>query len=354
VVGRADLYFSHDLDTSFRLFYFDNVQPTNARRSKGRTYLEIPGGIVEELLEDIDGFVDALAGCGITVLRPTAPSKNADICTPLWEARATPPLNIRDQTVILGDTIVETAPHVRARIFENDYLKPVFYQYFSAGSNWLSMPRPALARGSLDPAYFARQDIDVSRAMEDLDAEALDGLGHELVFDGAQCIRLGRDVLVNVANSNHAMGLAWLEAAFRGRFRFHKLDAIADSHIDSIVIPLRPGLLLLRSPRYRDSLPEALRSWDVIYPPETDDSRFPDYSSFGFNLASRYIDINILSIDEETVVVNSLNPEFMRALESRGMTTIPVRHRHRRLFGGGFHCFTLDSVRAGGYEDYLS
>ncbi|GAA1932332.1 hypothetical protein GCM10009837_67600 [Streptomyces durmitorensis] len=33
---------------------------------------------------------------------------------------------------------------------------------------------------------------------------------------------------------------------------------------------------------------------------------------------------------------------------------VPVRHRHRRLFGGRFHCFTLDTRRTGGFEDYVS
>lgn len=33
---------------------------------------------------------------------------------------------------------------------------------------------------------------------------------------------------------------------------------------------------------------------------------------------------------------------------------VPVRHRHRRLFGGGFRFFTLDTHRTGGFEDYLS
>lgn len=43
----------------------------------------------------------------------------------------------------------------------------------------------------------------------------------------------------------------------------------------------------------------------------------------------------------------------MRTLEKHRFTVVPVRHRHRRLFGGGFHCFTLDTVRAAGPEDYL-
>jgi glycine amidinotransferase len=100
-------------------------------------------------------------------------------------------------------------------------------------------------------------------------------------------------------------------------------------------------------------LPEALQLWDIVCPPDVPEDRFPDYREFGFNLASRYIDINVLSIDEDTVVVNSLCPELMRTLEERGLVVVPVRHRHRRLFSGGFHCFTLDTVRAGGIENYF-
>lgn len=352
VVGRAENYTAHDVDPSFRLFYYDNVAPAVSADAGTQQLLQIPGRLVDELAEDIAGFVEALRACGVTVHRPAAPGKDVEISSPLWDARATPPLNVRDNTIILGDTIVETAPHVRARIFENDLLRPLFHHYYAAGSNWLSMPRPALARGSLDDAYFQAQGIDVSDVLGDDPALSIDGLGHELIFDGAQCMRLGRDVLVNVANANHALALRWLTANFP-RLRFHKLDAIADSHIDSVVVPLRPGLVLLRSPEYRSYLPEAMQSWQAIYPPEADEDAFPDYSDFGFNIASRHIDINVLSIDETTVVVNALCPELIAFLEGHGFTVVPVRHRHRRLFGGGFHCFTLDAVRSGGPEDYF-
>ena len=56
----------------------------------------------------------------------------------------------------------------------------------------------------------------------------------------------------------------------------------------------------------------------------------------------------------DTVLVNDACPELMRTLERNRFTVVPVRHRHRRLFGGGFHCFTLDTVRDGGPDDYLS
>ncbi|MFG1648454.1 glycine amidinotransferase [Micromonospora sp. NPDC049275] len=354
VVGRAEHYTEHDVDASWLLFYFENVAPVLSGGSANRRLVPVPPQLVDELNEDIAGLADALASCGVKVLRPAAPGKDVDIRSPHWDARATPPLNVRDQSIILGHTIVETAPHVRARLFENDLLKPIFYRYYSSGSNWLSMPRPALGAGSLDDAYFRRQGIDVSRATDAETAQSIDGLGLEMVFDGAQCMRLGRDVLVNVANRNHELALRWLRDNFP-QLRFHVLDAMADNHIDSIVVPLRPGLMLLRSARYLPYLPKAMQSWEAIYPPPMSEPE-PDYTDFGFIIptASRYIDINVLSIDENTVVVNSHYPELIAVLEKRGFTVVPVRHRHRRLFGGGFHCFTLDTVRDGGCEDYLS
>ena len=148
--------------------------------------------------------------------------------------------------------------------------------------------------------------------------------------------------------------LEWLKRHFEGRFRFHTLSGFADNHIDSIVLPLRPGVLLLRHPRFREKLPAALQKWDVIYPPEPTDNIFPQYESDDLMLTSKYIDLNVLSLDEETVLVNSLFPELVKTLEQHGFTAVPVRHRHRRLFGGGFHCFTLDTVRAGsGLADYF-
>lgn len=356
VLGRAEHYTDHHTDPSWRLFFYDNVAPALGGTPPLREeLLPIPAQLVDELNEDIAGLADALTGCGVNVLRPAAPGKAVDIRSPHWDARATPPLNVRDQTIILGNTIVETAPHVRARIFENDLLKPVFYRYYKAGAKWLSMPRPALTRDSLDTTYFTRQGLDVTRATEGETAGNIEGLGLEMVFDGAQCMRLGRDVLVNVANHNHELALRWLRDNLRN-LRFHRLDAMADNHIDSVLVPLRPGLMLLRSPKYLRYLPEAMQSWDVIYAPEADDENFPDYTDLGFviPIGSRYMDINLLSVDENTVIVNSLYPELIDVLESRGFTVAPVRHRHRRLFGGGFHCFTLDTVRHGGPENYLT
>jgi glycine amidinotransferase len=357
IVGRADGYLEHFLDASFRLFFLDHLEDDvlEGHPAPGARSIQIPTQVCEELQEDLEGLVDALVAYGAHVLRPQPLSSgNRDhIVSPYWTTSITPALNVRDQTIVLGDTLVETAPHVRGRLYENDLLKPIFYHYLTLQAKWLSMPRPTLARGTLDPSYFSEAGRQIDWVLLQDESEALPGLGYEIVFDGAQCIRFGKDVIVNVANRNHELGYQWLQSTLGSEFRFHRIYRMADSHIDSIVMPLRPGTLLLRAPRYLDYLPAALRSWDIIYPPEISEHRFPDYSTYGFNIASRFIDMNVLSLDDTTVVVNSLYPELISSLEAKGFNAIPVRHRHRRLFGGGFHCFTLDCARAGGPEEYL-
>jgi glycine amidinotransferase len=363
IVGIPDNYFYHHLDISFRLFYYENIYTPLSKNKKKiinqenkdslSPYIKIHERIVIELQEDIKLFISALEDFGINVLRPEPLSFSEELITPFWTSRATPPLNIRDQTLILGNNIIETAPHVRARYFENDYIKPIFYEYFDKGANWISMPKPTLSKDSLDPSYFTDNDISSDDFLKDDIGSSLNNLSYEIVFDGAQCIRLGKDIIVNVANYNHNIGLKWLKRIFGQQYRFHKFYRMADNHIDSIILPLKPGMLLLRDSTYKRFLPEAMKSWEILYPPEVNLARFPSYKEINFNLSSKFIDMNVLSLDEDTVIVNSLYPELIKLLESKKMNVIPVRHRHRRLFGGGFHCFTLDTVREGTCENYF-
>lgn len=357
IIGDIGQYEGHHLDPSFAMFYFENIfGPLSLRAASPQrvgSFPRFPRHVIAELKEDLNELVSAIQQFGATVLRPATGLPQASIRTPYWTSRSASPLNVRDQVVILGSTIVETAPHIRARLFENDALKPIFYDYFAAGADWISMPRPTLGRGALDPSYFIDAGYDISNVLHADDAGAIPGLGFEMVFDGAQCIRMGQDVLVNVANQNHLLGYQWLERVFGSKLKFHKITRLADSHIDSIVLPLCPGTLLVRSPEFTALLPEALHKWKVLYSPEPDEARFPEYRGEYMALASKYIDMNVLSLSPDTVIVNSLYPELIRLLEQNRFTVIPVRHRHRRLIGGGFHCLSLDCHRDGGCESYL-
>ncbi|MEU8925015.1 glycine amidinotransferase [Kitasatospora sp. NPDC048545] len=379
VVGSAENYTSHERELSFDLFHHDNLvrsewyyprltapgsddRPAGdgadgavgAGGAGGRTSQSpIKQRYVDELTEDIEGIAATLRSLGVKVLRPLPLDKaTVEVRTPAWSAAVVPPLNLRDNTLVLGDEIVETPPMIRSRYFETQLLTPVFAEYFASGARWTVMPRPLMTDASFDPSYADSSAGGPTEPVRNPRSSPYD-VGFEMMFDGAQCLRLGRDVVVNVSTANHALAVDWLERHFEGRFRFHRVHRLSDSHIDSMVLALRPGTLLVRNEQVAELLPEPLRTWDLIVPPVPEVNNFPQYEDDDLILTSKYIDLNVLSVDEETVLVNAACPELIRTLERARFTVVPVVHRHRRLFGGGFHCFTLDTVRDGGPEDYL-
>jgi len=365
IVGSAQNYTSHDREVSFDLFFHENLfrsdwayprlRVNTAPNARSRNW-NIKQQYVDELIEDVEGFAATLESLGVTVHRPMPLSYNA---TPIrgfgWEAMPVPALNIRDNTLIVGSEIIETAPAIRSRYLETRLLTLVFKQYFDTGAAWTTMPRPILTNHSFDLSYACDTETTLGGPTEpitDPQPSPYD-VGFEMMLDGAQCLRLGRDIVVNIATENHRLACDWLERHLSGKYRIHRVFRMADNHIDSMLLALRPGVFLARHEGIKDFLPSELQKWKRIIPPQPSPGNFPTYDDDDLVLTSPYIDLNVLSINPETVLVNESCPELVVTLEREGFTVIPVRHRHRRLFGGGFHCFTLDTHRDSELENYL-
>ncbi|MFJ9566868.1 glycine amidinotransferase [Streptomyces fuscichromogenes] len=367
VLGSAGDYIERIRDMSFDMFISDNLSGARGyypsisdwytgegRRERNEPHrLALKERFLHELVEDVEGMAEQLEKLSVRVLRPMALDPAcAEMTSPAWSAPVTPPLNLRDNTLILGDEIIETPPTLRARYFETQFLKPVFMEYFRQGARWTTMPRPMMTDASFDPANVENAAPNIEVPLNPRPSPY--DVGVEIMIDGANCLRLGRDLIVNISNANHALACDWLERHLEGRFRVHRMHKLTQSHIDSVVVPLRPGTLLIRSEGVLDFLPEPLRRWDTIVSPVPEVGDYPQYENGDPIPPSPYIDLNVLSVDENTVMVNDACKTLIRTLEEHRFTVVPVRHRHRRLFGGGFHCFTLDTVRSGGDEDYLS
>jgi N-dimethylarginine dimethylaminohydrolase len=100
-------------------------------------------------------------------------------------------------------------------------------------------------------------------------------------------------------------------------------------------------VVLLNGSRVNESnCPQVFRNWDKIY---VDDVVPQDFYQYPY--ASKWIALNMLSIDANTVIVDAAQTKLIQTLESRGFTVIPHTLRHSRTLGGGFHCVTLDLVR---------
>ncbi|MEU2440219.1 glycine amidinotransferase [Streptomyces rubradiris] len=368
IIGSAENYLGHDRDLSFELFHHENLtgfrsdwaypRLAQAGTGTGGQNWAVKQRYAEELNEDVENLAATLIDLGVTVHRPIPlPPDAARIAGLGWQAAPTPALNIRDNTLIVGDQIIETPPAIRSRYLETQLLHRVFRAYQDAGARWTVMPRPTLTDLSFDLSYARDTATTLGGPTEPIDDPRPSpyDVGLEMMLDGAQVLRLGRDLVVNVAQDNHEQGLRWLQRHLGHDYRVHRVWRMADNHIDSMVLALKPGAFLARHDGIRDLMPEPLRSWRYIVPPEPDPGAFPVYDDDeDLVLTSPYIDLNVLSVDEHTVLVNQECTGLAKTLETAGFDVVPVRHRHRRLFGGGFHCFTLDTHRDGDLEDYLS
>ena len=171
------------------------------------------------------------------------------------------------------------------------------------------------------------------------------------MFDGAQCLKFGEDILFNVSNMNHILGATWLQRHLGDKFKVHQVN-ITDSHIDGSFVPLRPGTLLVHSEmeKKRHLLPKSLKKWDFIV---FDDEQKPIVNDELLLLASKSINMNVLPIDENTVMINELAINTIKKLENKGFTIVPARLRHSQLYSGAFHCSTLDIRRRDKLEQII-
>lgn len=348
VLARCENTGPIEMDLTFRLFYNDYVG-----KILDRGVLEIPARFVEERRADLDAFEGVLRQLGVRVLRPRPLVEVKRFVTPEFEGLTCPVNNPRDQVLVVGDEIIETPGLMRSRYFENDLLKELFLEYFERGARWTVAPRPTMRDEAFDYSYVQAGGKNAScwETVENRPER------HEIMFDGAQCMKFGRDLVMNVSTDNHRLGARWLRRHLGDRLRVHEVS-ITDHHIDGMFVPLRPGTLLINPSTMLDKmerLPPVLQTWDVLVLPERDDSAYSADTTF---LASDNIPVNVLPIDGEKVIVFDIEglaySKLCRVLEQNGFEPIPIRLRHSRLFGGGAHCATLGMVRDGGPEDFFS
>ena len=118
IVGSAANYTSHDREISFDVFFHENLfrsdwaypRLTASTPVRDRSW-RIKERYVHELNEDVENLAKVLTSLGVIVHRPLPLSPNTPSIKGLgWEAMPVPALNIRDNTLILGDEIIENSP----------------------------------------------------------------------------------------------------------------------------------------------------------------------------------------------------------------------------------------------------
>jgi N-dimethylarginine dimethylaminohydrolase len=240
--------------------------------------------------------------------------------------------------LVIGDHIIETPNVMRSRAQETFSYRTMMVDYLKSGAKWYSAPKPML----LDSLFEVDPDKPTPR-------------NHEPAFDAANILRLGQDLIYLVSGTGNEMGGQWLQTILGDAYRVHFLkDVYYGSHIDSTFVALRPGLMLCNPARIGgDTLPEILKQWNVIYSPPMENTDRYDADYLSKSIGSNWIDMNLLSINPNLVVVDQDQTGLMKLLEKQGLDVIPLKLRHAKMLGGGFHCVTLDIRRAGTLQRYF-
>ena len=334
VIVGVPYHIDYDNDLTFKLFFYLNIR----RVFKGENYATSNQN-KDEALEDLEGLIDILKGESIIIRRPELLTESKMTKTPWWDAPLCHAMMSRDLTIVIGNEIIETSPQVRSRYFEGDLYKEIFTDYFNRGAKWTVAPRSRLLDRNFDYKFF--QNMGYSDVVPE-------DCFYEIMFDGAQILRFGRDLFFNCSLENHRMGMQWLQRNLGSDYRVHELN-ITDNHIDSLILPLKPGVLLVNRRVKENMLPVQFKYWEKIWYTPIDKSVDADT----VYLASESVDMNVLSLDEKKIVVQDMQKELIKDLKSFGFEPIPCRWRQGRKLGGGFHCVTLDVRRRSKLESYF-
>ncbi len=307
IVGIADHAIIPQVDKSLRTVSYSHIVEDTQLPTAG----PYPDKVIEEANQDLDILSTTLVDLGIEVVRPfNTPTQYYNYCP-------------RDLVTIIGTKNIVTPMSIKSR--EGDYKNILDYLY--------------------DPHIIQNDQSDLNYNLSSIGNKNILALNEiNPKFDAANIIRANNDILYLISNSGNKKGAEYLQDYLGHEYKVHILEGVYSyMHIDSTIAFLKEGLLLLNPSRIKDKdlLPFPFNKWDAIICPDPVDIGF--YKEY--NNASPWINVNLLSINENLVIIEEHQTNLREELYKYGIESIMLPMRHARTLGGCFHCVTLDLVR---------
>jgi len=191
-----------------------------------------------------------------------------------------------------------------------------------------------------------------------------------LPFDAPLVTVVGKHVIVDCRDH------PWLAEYIQQRFPDRKVIPVyIGGHNDAVFCPVKPGVII--STYHHDNYTDTFPGWEVKYienqswnaipgwrkfkhsnvdkwwVPDADNN--PEFANFVDTWLSQWVgyvketvfDVNMLQINEHTVLVNNYNQEMFDFFKTHGIEAIVTPFRHRFFWDGGIHCITGDIYREG-------
>jgi len=251
--------------------------------------------VINEAREDLDILVENLTTRGVQVIRP-------QIDKPTWA------YSPRDIILAVGNTVIECPTPFSSRSRELD-LYPDVKQL---GCKIVRAPRPKTLK---DP-----------------------------MFDAANILKLNDKLVYSLSHSANEAGAVWLQEKVGTEFEVVIWRAVKNdiTHIDSTLLSCGENTIIANASRLTtDILPAFMKDFKTIW---VEDCVPRSFDRFPF--ASKWIGMNILLLNPDTIFVDEIQIDLIKKLEKEGFDVIKMPMRQSRTLGGGFHCVTCDLERS--------
>jgi hypothetical protein len=206
-------------------------------------------------------------------------------------------------------------------------------------------------------------------------------LGYKSVnVSTAVIARVGKDLFWDVIEKSTQEDIDFFKEKWIAEgFRVHVSNR--GYHSDASFCVVRPGCIvsLHNIQDYKAEFP----GWDVLYLPDQSWEKVSPFLSMKEKVSGRWwlkgeehndqliefvntwlndwvgyveetvFDVNMLSIDQNTIICNNYNKEVFEHFKKHKVEPIIFNFRHRYFWDGGIHCITQDLYREGTQEDYL-
>lgn len=338
VLGAQEMAFEEALGA-----YFEPGAVNRDFKGGQRSQVEI-----SEAQCQLDALAEFLESKGVHVKRPAlfpeqSRVQTPDFVVPFGNSYACP----RDVLFVSGDLIVEASMAQRGRFFEYRGYRKILLDHFESGGRWLSVPKPLLDEESFEK--------DFTTKFEPYHPEHHPVLKtRDPCFDAASFARCGRDIFWQPDMVSNANGARWLQDVLGSDYRVHRVEFNDryPQHIDTTLVPLRPGLVMInpeRKPKPGSLELFEKNNWEIVTPPASVRKGLPAPSRD----ISNWISMNVLMIDPETVIIEAAEEPLSDFFKHNGFDVVGIPFDKVYKFGGGFHCCTVDLRRDGTLQSYF-
>ena len=217
--------------------------------------------------------------------------------------------------------------------------------------------------------------------LKQIDKKYLSIGNKKIAVSTANICRVGKDLFWDIGLLDTKSDIDFFKNKWtEGGFRVH--ISHRGYHSDGAFCVVRPGCIvsLHDVQNYATEFP----GWDVLYLPDQSWSKVSPFLEIKSKVDGRWwlqgeehndqliefvntwltdwvglveetvFDVNMLSIDENTIMCNNYNKAVFDYFKKHRVEPIIFNFRHRYFWDGGIHCITQDLYREGTMEDYFS